>query len=164
MIHGLCYKQNKKNLCMQNGKYMKYFPKKVVNVITIDSCGYPIYKWRDNGKFVKRDESFANNKFVVSYNKTLILKYNTHINVEWCNQHRSIKYLFKYVNTGHGRVTINFYSNSNKKNHDECVDEIKIYYDCRYLSSCKVVWKIFCFDINLYREFFVERLPFYLDK
>jgi len=28
------------------------------------------------------------------------------------------------------------------------VDEIKRYYDCKYLSPCEVVWRIFAYDIH----------------
>ncbi|GJT37989.1 replication protein A 70 kDa DNA-binding subunit B [Tanacetum coccineum] len=44
---------------------------------------------------------------------------------------------------------------------DEEKDEIKDYYDCRYLSSCEAVWRIFRFDIH-HRYPAVERLPFHL--
>lgn len=36
-----------------------------------------------------------------------------------------------------------------------------MYYDCRYLSSCEVVWRIFSFDIH-HRKPPVERLMFHL--
>lgn len=58
MIHGSCDLQNRKSPYMQNGKCMKYFPKKFVNVTTIDSNGYLIYK---------KGESFADNRLVVPY-------------------------------------------------------------------------------------------------
>nr|GEX03941.1 ATP-dependent DNA helicase PIF1-like [Tanacetum cinerariifolium] len=41
------------------------------------------------------------------------------------------------------------------------VDEIKDYYNCRYLSACKATWRIYGFDIH-YRFPPVERLPFHL--
>jgi len=157
MIHGPCGDQNTHSPCMLNGKCTKYFPKKFVDSTTIDSDGYLVYRRRDNGVFVKKGESFVDNRYVVPYNRQLLLKYNAHINVEWCNQSRSIKYLFKYVNKGHDRVTASFYNPSN-----ECYDEIKMYYDCRYLSACEAVWRIFSFDIN-YREPSVERLSFHLE-
>ncbi|KAI5404184.1 hypothetical protein KIW84_051358 [Lathyrus oleraceus] len=99
--------------------------------------------------------------FVVPYNKHLLLKYNAHINVEWCNQSRSITYLFKYVNKWHDRVIVGFYKGADDSDNSQIFDEIKMYYDCRYLSACEAAWRIFIFDIN-YREPTVERLNFHL--
>ncbi|XP_045831339.1 uncharacterized protein LOC123922684 [Trifolium pratense] len=163
MIHGPCGDQNKGSPCMQKGRCIKYFPKRFVNNTMIDSKGYPVYRRRDNGVFVKKGESFADNRFVVPYNRRLLLKYNAHINVEWCNQSRSIKYIFKYVNKGHDRVTAGFYRDANPRDNTQVVDEIKKYYDCRYLSACEAVWRIFVFDVN-YREPSVERLSFHREN
>ncbi|GJZ71084.1 hypothetical protein Tco_0634935 [Tanacetum coccineum] len=41
------------------------------------------------------------------------------------------------------------------------VDEIKEYYNCRYIFACEATWRIFSFDIH-YRYPFVERLLFRL--
>lgn len=161
MIHGPCGDQNRKSPCMQNGKCTKYFPKRFVDNTIIDADGYPVYRRRDNGVFIRKGESLVDNKFVVPYNRHLLLKYNSHINVEWCNQSRSLKYLFKFVNKGHDRVTASFYNNARANNDSKCDDEIKMYYDCRYLSSCEAAWRIFSFDIN-YRKPSVERLTFHL--
>ncbi|XP_058784626.1 uncharacterized protein LOC131659455 [Vicia villosa] len=162
MIHGPCDAQNRNSPCMQKGKCTKRFPRKFVDATVIDAEGYPIYRRRDDGGFIQKGESFVDNRYVVPYNKQLLLKYNAHINVEWCNQSRSIKYLFKYVNKGHDRVTIGFYTGANDKDNAELIDEIKMYYDCRYLSACEASWRIFSFDIN-YREPSVERLSFHLE-
>jgi hypothetical protein len=147
---------------MQKNRCVKYFPKKFVTSTAIDADGYPIYRRRDNGVFIKKGESFVDNRFVVPYNRHLLLKYNAHVNVEWCNQSRSIKYLFKYVNKGHDRVTAGFYRDTNDSDGSQVIDEIKMYYDCRYLSASEAVWRIFLFDIN-YREPSVERLNFHLE-
>ncbi|XP_024636211.2 uncharacterized protein [Medicago truncatula] len=158
MIHGPCGPQNTKSPCMLNKKFCtKHFPKKYTDSTVIDSDGYPVYRRRNNGVFIQKGESFVDNRYVVPYNRLLLLKYNAHINVEWCNQSRSIKYLFKYVNKGHDRVTATFYEGG-----VDTYDEIKMYYDCRYLSACEAAWRIFSFDIN-YREPSVERLSFHLE-
>jgi hypothetical protein len=162
MIHGPCGEQRKSSPCMQGGKCTKYFPKRFVDNTVIDSDGYPVYRRRDDGVFIKKGESFADNRFVVPYNRHLLLKYNAHINVEWCNQSRSIKYLFKYVNKGHDRVTAGFYGGTGDVGDGHVIDEIKMYYDCRYLSACEAVWRIFVFDVN-HREPSVERLSFHLE-
>lgn len=96
-----------------------------------------VYRRRDNNVFIKKGERFVDNRFIVPYNRLLLLKFNAHINVEWCNQSRSIKYLFKYVSKGHDRVTASFYNSENATNPAGVIDEVKMYYDCRYLSSCE---------------------------
>nr|XP_029153010.1 uncharacterized protein LOC114927430 isoform X2 [Arachis hypogaea] len=41
------------------------------------------------------------------------------------------------------------------------VDEVKIFYDCRYISPCEAAWRIFSYDIH-YSNPSVERLSFHL--
>lgn len=75
--------------------------------------------------------------------KDLSEKYRAHINVEWCNQSRCIKYLFKYINKGQDRVLATI--QKKKKQGDQATagssgeahiekeeDEIKSFFDCRY--------------------------------
>ncbi|CAH1418399.1 unnamed protein product [Lactuca virosa] len=73
----------------------------------------------------------------------------------------SIKYLFKYINKGPDRATVTVVPSNNADDNDDLVDEIKNYYDCRYLSACEASWRIFKFDIH-FRTPSVVRLPFHL--
>lgn len=161
LIHGPCGSQCRTSPGTQNGKCTKYYPKKFADKTSIDKDGYPVYRRRGNGTSIKKGDISVDNQFVVPYNRYLLLRYNAHINVEWCNQSRSIKYLFKYVNKGHDRVTTTFYNQSGTTENSERHNEIKMYYDCRYLSSCEASWRIFAFDIN-YRDVAVEQLSFHL--
>ncbi|PHT74476.1 hypothetical protein T459_21753 [Capsicum annuum] len=151
----------KSSPCMQNGKCTKHFPKKFVESTSIDEEGYPIYKRRDDGRSTTREGIDLDNRYVVPHNRFLLLKYGAYINVEWCNQSRSIKCLFKYVNKGHDRVTVAF-SQSENIDDSRIVDEINMYCNCRYISPCEVAWRIFNFPIH-HRELPVERLSFHLD-
>ncbi|XP_070026693.1 uncharacterized protein [Nicotiana sylvestris] len=160
MMHGPCGSARKSSPCMQNGRCTKHFPKRFTESTTIDEDGYPIYKRRDNGRTIKKDGIDLDNRYVVPHNRFLLLKYDAHINVEWCNQSRSIKYLFKYVNKGNDRATTAF-SISVQEEGSSVVDEINMYYDCRYISPCEATWRIFKFPIH-YRQPFVERLSFHL--
>jgi len=89
------------------------------------------------------------------------MTYQAHVNIEYCNKSNSIKYLFKYVNKGPDRAIIQISSNSAESTNTPIVDEIKNYYDCRYLSPCEAVWRIFGFDIY-HRWPLVQRLTFHL--
>ncbi|XP_076904125.1 uncharacterized protein LOC143559430 [Bidens hawaiensis] len=142
------------NTCSKN------FPKKLQNETSIDCNGFPVYRRRDLGNVVVKSGVNLDNRHVVSYNKISLKKYQAHINVEWCNQEGSIKYLFKYINKGPDRATISLVQN-NSGNEDEVVDEVKVFYDCRYLSACDAAWRIFSFDVH-YRFPSVTRLPFHL--
>ncbi|XP_076910374.1 uncharacterized protein LOC143567961 [Bidens hawaiensis] len=123
--------------------------------------GFLEYKRRDNGQYVVKSNMMIDNRTVVPYNKTLLKQFQAHINVEWCNQDGSIKYLFKYINKGPDRATISLVQNNNGDNPDPNLDEIKAFYDCRYVSACEASWRIFSFDVY-YRILSVMRLAFHL--
>ncbi|XP_076919000.1 uncharacterized protein LOC143579640 [Bidens hawaiensis] len=128
---------------------------------TVDSQGFPVYKRRDNGQYVVKSDIMMDNRTVVPYNKTILKQFQAHINVEWCNQDGSIKYLFKYINKGRDRATISLVQNNNGDKPDPNLDEIKAFYDCRYVSACEASWRIFSFDVH-YRIPSVMRLAFHL--
>ncbi|XP_042005913.1 uncharacterized protein LOC121754654 [Salvia splendens] len=93
MVHGPCGIVRKSSPCMANGRCTKYFPKKYIAETNFDDDGYPIYRRRDNGRVILKDGVPLDNRFVVPHNRFLLMKYGGHINVEWCNQSRSIKYI-----------------------------------------------------------------------
>lgn len=69
--------------------------------------------------------------------------FNAHINVEYCNSVKSVKYVCKYVNKGSNQTT---FALENEK------DEAKIYESGRNISSSEAVWRILGFSIH-------ERFP-----
>nr|GEU54553.1 hypothetical protein [Tanacetum cinerariifolium] len=98
----------------------------------------------DDEKYVEKSGHHLHNGFVISYNDTLLKRYQCHINVEWCNHTRSIKYLFKYINKGPDRVSAHLYepvTTTDDQQIQKPVDDIKAYYDCRYLSACEATWR-----------------------
>jgi hypothetical protein len=64
------------------------------------------------------------NRWVVPYNPYLIRTFNCHINVEACNNIKSVKYLFKYIYKGHDRSSVAVRENG-KKDANGNVDEIR---------------------------------------
>ena len=153
MLHGPCGKDAKSAPCNIEGKCSKHFPKAFYPETTIDGDGYPVYRRRDNKVNVVKGKFTFNNRYVVPYNRYLLIKYQAHINVEWCNRSRAIKYLFKYLNKGPDRATIVIEENIKKADTGVPtqiveVDEIKNFLNCRYLGPCEAVWRLFSFDIN----------------
>ncbi|KAH1147779.1 hypothetical protein GYH30_042763 [Glycine max] len=147
MIHGPCGILQPNSLYMKEGKYSRFYPKQFQPQTLLDSNGYPLFRRRNN----------------VPYNPKLLKKYQAHINIEWCNQSTSIKYLFKYINKGYDRVTAVMVYNSNDTAQNVNIqnDELKEYLDCRYISPCEAAWRIFAFPIHG-RKPAVERLHFHL--
>jgi hypothetical protein len=157
MIHGPCGISCDTSTCMKDHRCSKFYPKKFVSETSFDSCGYPVYRRRDTGQTVIKKDVVLDNRSVVPYNAKLLIKYQAHINIEYCNKSNCIKYLFKYINKGVDRVTATL-----NRDDDECVDEIQQYYDCRFLSPSESIWRIFAFDIhNRYPA--VIRLAFHLN-
>ncbi|KAG5023171.1 hypothetical protein JHK82_019074 [Glycine max] len=153
MMHGPCGFANKKSPCMVNGKCIRCFPKKFHGATIVDQDGFPVYRRRNDGRTIMKNGIELDNRFVVPYNPQLLLKYKTHLNVEWCNQSTSIKYLFKYINKGSDHIIASLGNQ----------DEIKQYLDCRYVSPPKACWKIFAFPMHA-RSPAVERLYFHLEN
>ncbi|XP_057811274.1 uncharacterized protein LOC131025497 [Salvia miltiorrhiza] len=127
MLHGPCGVAKKNSPCMANGRCTKYFPKKYVETTTVDEDCYPVYRRRNHGRTIMKNGVPLDNRYVVPHNRYLLMKYGAHINVEWCNQSRSIKYLFKYINKGNDRVTVSFYKSTNDGHMEKNVDEEACY-------------------------------------
>ncbi|GKD96211.1 uncharacterized protein Tco_1380108, partial [Tanacetum coccineum] len=166
MLHGPCGKDAQNAACTNDGKCSKHFPKPFLAETFLDEDGYPHYRRRDNKVTFKKGKFIYNNKHVVPHNRYLLLKYKAHINVEWCNRSKAIKYLFKYLNKGPNRATIVI--EENVKNGTTLgtenvleVDEIKNYLNCQFLAPCEAVWRLFSFDIH-YSYPSVMQLSFHL--
>ena len=97
MIHGPCGVTRISSPCMINGRCSKFYPKKFKLLTTIDEDGYPCYKRQDNGTFILKNGIKLDNRNVVPYSPLLLLRYQAHVNIEYCNKTNSVKYLFKYV-------------------------------------------------------------------
>ncbi|CAI0557164.1 unnamed protein product, partial [Linum tenue] len=97
MMHGPCGVLQPSAICTSGGKCGRHFPKKFHSQTSIDEDGFPIYRRRQNGRVIVKNGIPLDNRFVVPFNRYLLLRFGAHINVEWCNKSRSIKYLFKYI-------------------------------------------------------------------
>ncbi|XP_028201911.1 uncharacterized protein LOC114386104 [Glycine soja] len=129
----------------------------------LDANGFPVYRRRNNGNAIKKNGVIVDNRYIVPYNPRLLRKYQAHINIEWCNQSTSIKYLFKYINKGYDRVTAVLIDEDNDQTENGGThnDEIKEYLHCRYICPCESTWRIFGFPIHG-RKPAIERLHFHL--
>ncbi|CAN1783366.1 ATP-dependent DNA helicase PIF1 [Linum perenne] len=97
MIHGPCGIDNPKSPCMVDGKCKKKFPKAYNTETISDRHGYTIYKREMTKITVNKSGKYLDNRYVVPYNRHLIIKYQAHINIEICHKGQLIKYLFKYI-------------------------------------------------------------------
>jgi len=133
MVLGPCGILQPKSPCMKEGKCSRFYPKMFHPQTILDSNGYPIYCRRNDGRTISKNGVIIDNRYIVPYNAKLLRKYQAHINIEWCNQNTSIKYLFKYIKKGYDRVTavVIHDANGTLENAINQNDEIKEYVDCR---------------------------------
>jgi hypothetical protein len=166
MMHGPCGDKNEKCPCMKKGKCSKYYPKEFQDETHFNDSGFTQYRRRDTKIFIRRDNHNLDNKWVVPHNLQLLKKYQAHINVEYVNKSKLLKYLCKYVNKGPDKATVIFQrikqgEDPPENEQTKKIDEIKEYLDCRYICEQDALWRLFGFDIH-YHYPSVERLPVHL--
>ncbi|TKR88260.1 hypothetical protein L596_012531 [Steinernema carpocapsae] len=122
MIHTPC-EQNSNAYCRKNMKphwkmCRKHFPKSFENFSRLIDDDYAVLRRPNNGECSRYFSSYclqypyfslnsyATNQHVVAYNKLLLHKYQSHINVEIISNLRVLKYLYKYLFKGFNRALL----------------------------------------------------------
>lgn len=156
MLHGPCGSDRPSAPCMENGECRKQFPKKIQTETVTNGNGYPLYRRRDG--IVKVGNYEVDNRYVVPFNRYLLLKYNAHINTEVCTSLKAVKYIYKYVYKGFDCANIVIGSGDNET---MVHDEIATFLDARYVSAPEAMWRLLEFPMHD-RSHAVIRLPVHL--
>ena len=116
MIHGPCDLTGSGYSCRRNANTSvcgKGFPHEFADVTDIGEAIYPSYRRRspEHGgetgrKRINRKVTTIDNSWVVPYSLYLLMKYQSHINVQYCSTVKSIKYLFKYHFKGEDLISV----------------------------------------------------------
>ncbi|RYR10087.1 hypothetical protein Ahy_B05g078557 [Arachis hypogaea] len=93
MIHGLCGRTFSKSFFMKDEYCTKCYPKIFSSTIVINDSGYSSYRRRDTRE-------------CDSINVYLLMSYQAHVNIEYCNKSNAIKYLLKCVNNSPDKVAV----------------------------------------------------------
>ncbi|XP_010490026.1 PREDICTED: uncharacterized protein LOC104767743 [Camelina sativa] len=168
MMHGPCGNDRPASPCMENGVCTKKYPRSYTASTSVNDSGYVVYRRREDAtKTVMKGSTLLDNRYVVPHNMAILKKYKAHINVEVCAKSKAVKYLFKYITKGVDKATIYLERNGETSNNEGTTvskkyDEIHNYLECRYLSACEAMWRIFGNDIH-YRKPSVQRLRLHLE-
>ena len=144
MVHGPCGALNHTSPCMKDGMCSKKYPKKFVSETQFGQDGYPTYRRRkpeDGGMQAMVGNHEIDNRWIVPHCPLLLKTFNAHINVEYCNSVKSIKYVLKYVHKGSDAAVFRLEHENNR-------DEVSQYEIGRYISSNEAFWRIFGFPIH----------------
>lgn len=142
MIHGPCGSGQRQLGCCKKGKSSRKYPRPFTHT-EIKDDSFAIYRRRDASsggnegtKMYRNQEVHITNQWVVPYSPYLLLKYASHVNVEYCHSIKLVKYLFKYQLKGEDMITVGGLTN-----------EIAAYSHKRYISATLAHWRIAEFDI-----------------
>ncbi|QQP50759.1 ATP-dependent DNA helicase, partial [Caligus rogercresseyi] len=107
--------------------------------------GYPLYRRRtpEEGGFTARKKGLQlDNRWVVPHSPLLCKLFMSHINVEFCNSVKAIKYICKYINKGSDRAVFEV------RREGATTDEVTQFQTGRYLSTNEATWRLFQFPIH----------------
>ncbi|CAN1341002.1 hypothetical protein LINPERPRIM_LOCUS39035 [Linum perenne] len=156
MFHGPCGAAFPNAPCITENKCTKHFPKSFCPQTCIDEDGFPRYRRFENDRVIVKSNVELDNRFVVPYNRYLLLRFNAHINVEFCNKSRAIKYLFKYINKPPDRAKAVVIGNNPPQSTSSAqpsseaacnIDEIHAFMDCRHITPGEACWRLFKFEL-----------------
>ncbi|XP_044360895.1 uncharacterized protein [Triticum aestivum] len=145
MLHGPCGELKKSCPCMIDGQCRFHYPRDFCDATQQGKDSYPIYRRRDDGRRIRIRGADLDNRWVVPYNPSLLMRYNCHINVEACSNIKAVKYLFKYIYKGHDRTSFAF--EQDIINDGGIINEIRQYRDARYVSPPEAIYRIFRFKM-----------------
>ena len=148
MLHGPCGTLNPSSPCMKDGMCTKRYPRQFVQDTQTGRDGYPLYRRRNpqqGGFTVTKGQVEYDNRWVVPYCPLLSRIFNAHINVEYCNSVKAIKYICKYINKGSDQAV---FALQRAGVSVDTLDEVTCYQLGRYISSNEAVWRIFEFPIH----------------
>lgn len=151
--------------CIVSGKCKARFPKRRQMDTVEDSDGYPLYRRRCVGSYVYPGTGeTVSDRWVVPYNRALLWRYRTHLNLEVCSTLHAVKYLHKYIHKGGDRamtalenpatVLETFDAHPLVPAEDPAQepvpkeDEIRKYLEGRYISAGEAVWRALEFDTH----------------
>ncbi len=148
MIHEFCEIANSFEICMiriaiDNNISFKHYSYSFLKFTIIEKNEYSRYKKRNDERtsivsfFENRIFTF-DNRWIVSYNSYLLLRYKTHINVKIYTIVKIIQYVHKYVYKNENQITLQIDEN----------DEIIRHLHERYIDLTQIVWKFFEYDTH----------------
>ena len=151
MIHGPCGAANPNSPCMENGQCTKKYPKEYQKQTSIDpDNNFASYRRRspeDGGLQAVCPKTYRiiDNSWVVPYCPFLSIRFDCHINIEFCVSPKATKYLYKYVTKGSDRAMVRtIVEDENEKPRDEIAE----YEDLRSVGSSEATWHLMSFSIT----------------
>src|SRR6266508_655641 len=114
---------------MRKSKCSKFYPKEFQENTTYTETDFTVYRRRNNGIFIRREHHNLDNRWVVPHNITLLKRYQAHINVEYVNKSKVVKYLCKYINKGPDQANVIF-EQINKPDNPPINDETNTIDNC----------------------------------
>jgi hypothetical protein len=153
---------------MEDGECTKSFPNEFCPENVMNHNGFPAYQRRDTGQtqpLVRNNKVYhVDNRWVVPYNPYLFLKFNSHINIEFCASIKSIQYLFKYLYKGFDCMETETVIGTKfpRFARTRCC-EIKQFQDNRCVSAPEAFWRMSKFPLT-YRSHPIIRLAVHLRR
>ena len=151
MIHGPCGNHDLKSPCMAEKKCTKSFPKNFQKETIMNDNTYPEYRRRSPAQGGRTHQLWKRNKpinidngWVIPYSPYLLLKYDSHLNVEILSSVQAVKYMYKYITKGPDRIIMSLKVNGVEQK----VNEVEEFLNCRYLSFSESIWKLYNFQIH----------------